>query len=173
MPSIDCVIILGPTFGGRHKQMILLFLLILIIFGMRVNLSVAIVAMTDPTTSSNPNIPVSSHLLITSVTLCYKIVHISDLQLDGQKRSFIIFFLGLHYTANRSWMARKHVRSQVVSCWINVRWIWLLCINSMFSKFIWFKGSNGSKSITRFFPGLCLSFDAWSVIKMGTFQRKR
>ncbi|KAJ8980968.1 hypothetical protein NQ317_013422 [Molorchus minor] len=47
----------GPRFGIRHAITILLFLLLSIAYGMRVNLSVAIVAMTDNTTSENPDIP--------------------------------------------------------------------------------------------------------------------
>ncbi|KAJ8929846.1 hypothetical protein NQ314_017450 [Rhamnusium bicolor] len=47
----------GPFFGVRHVITILLFLLLAIGYGMRVNLSVAIVAMTDNTTSENPDIP--------------------------------------------------------------------------------------------------------------------
>ncbi|CAH1116930.1 unnamed protein product [Phaedon cochleariae] len=47
----------GPKFGKRHGQMLIYFLLILIAYSIRVNLSVGIVAMTDPTASLNPNIP--------------------------------------------------------------------------------------------------------------------
>nr|XP_023022715.1 putative inorganic phosphate cotransporter isoform X1 [Leptinotarsa decemlineata] len=47
----------GPKFGKRHGQIIIYFLLIFIAYSIRVNLSVGIVAMTDPTASSNPNIP--------------------------------------------------------------------------------------------------------------------
>lgn len=47
----------GPTFGVRHLITTLLFLLLSIAYGMRVNLSVAIVAMTDNSTSKNPDIP--------------------------------------------------------------------------------------------------------------------
>lgn len=43
--------------GIRHVIVALLFLLLSIAYGMRVNLSVAIVAMTDSTTSKNPDIP--------------------------------------------------------------------------------------------------------------------
>lgn len=42
-------------FGVRHIQIILLFLILVVGYGMRVNLSVGIVAMTDPTI--NPNFP--------------------------------------------------------------------------------------------------------------------
>ncbi|KAJ8946310.1 hypothetical protein NQ318_004199 [Aromia moschata] len=48
----------GPAFGKRHVQIILMFFLTAIAYTMRVNLSVAIVAMTDNTTSSNPDIPI-------------------------------------------------------------------------------------------------------------------
>jgi hypothetical protein len=46
-------------YGVRHTQVLLCFLLLSIAYSMRVNLSVAIVAMTDKTTSPNPDIPVS------------------------------------------------------------------------------------------------------------------
>lgn len=45
-------------FGARHLQMLLLFLLITIGYGMRVNLSVGIVAMTDPEANPDYNFPV-------------------------------------------------------------------------------------------------------------------
>lgn len=48
-----------PKFGIRHVQMILLSSMMTIAIGMRVILSIAIVAMTDSSTSSNPDIPVS------------------------------------------------------------------------------------------------------------------
>ncbi|KAF5293591.1 hypothetical protein FQA39_LY03076 [Lamprigera yunnana] len=44
-------------YGARHTQAIMLFLLVTIAYGMRVNLSVGIVAMTDPEASPNPDIP--------------------------------------------------------------------------------------------------------------------
>lgn len=47
-----------PMFGRRHVQCLLLFFGLSIIYAMRVNLSVAIVAMMDKT-ASNPNFPVS------------------------------------------------------------------------------------------------------------------
>lgn len=47
----------SPIFGVRHCQVLVLFLLIFIAYGIRVTLSVAIVAMTDPTASSNPEVP--------------------------------------------------------------------------------------------------------------------
>ncbi|KAK4879144.1 hypothetical protein RN001_007290 [Aquatica leii] len=47
-------------YGARHTQAILLFLLITISYGMRVNLSVGIVAMTDPDASPNPDVPTYS-----------------------------------------------------------------------------------------------------------------
>lgn len=47
----------APTIGIRHCQVFILFLLIFIAYGIRVTLSVAIVAMTDPTASSNPDVP--------------------------------------------------------------------------------------------------------------------
>ncbi|KAJ8946308.1 hypothetical protein NQ318_004197 [Aromia moschata] len=47
----------GPAFGKRHIQIMLMFFLTAIAYTMRVNISVAIVAMTDNTTSSNPDIP--------------------------------------------------------------------------------------------------------------------
>ncbi|KAF7279311.1 hypothetical protein GWI33_007403 [Rhynchophorus ferrugineus] len=47
----------GPKFGTRHVQILLMFFCMTIGFTMRTNLSVAIVAMTNQT-SSNPDIPV-------------------------------------------------------------------------------------------------------------------
>ncbi|CAG9837624.1 unnamed protein product [Diabrotica balteata] len=47
-----------PRFGERHRQIILLFCLIAVAVAMRVQLSVAVVAMTDPKASPNPNVPV-------------------------------------------------------------------------------------------------------------------
>ncbi|KAJ8946324.1 hypothetical protein NQ318_004213 [Aromia moschata] len=46
-----------PFFGKRHFQIFIYFLLIFIAYGIRVNLSVGIVAMTDPTASINPDVP--------------------------------------------------------------------------------------------------------------------
>lgn len=46
-----------PTIGIRHLQLFLQFLLAFIAFASRVSISVAIVAMTDPSASSNPTIP--------------------------------------------------------------------------------------------------------------------
>ncbi|XP_074033984.1 putative inorganic phosphate cotransporter isoform X5 [Leptinotarsa decemlineata] len=47
----------GPRFGKRHVQMIVYFLLMFTSFCVRVNMSVAIVAMTDPNASINKDIP--------------------------------------------------------------------------------------------------------------------
>ncbi|KAG5864163.1 hypothetical protein JTB14_019900 [Gonioctena quinquepunctata] len=47
----------GPKFGKRHEQVLCNFFLMFIAYGNRVSLSVAIVAMTDPNTSSNKDIP--------------------------------------------------------------------------------------------------------------------
>ncbi|CAG9767283.1 unnamed protein product [Ceutorhynchus assimilis] len=47
----------GPTIGCRHVQAILLFFAFFFGLGSRTNLSVAIVAMTDNTTSPNPDVP--------------------------------------------------------------------------------------------------------------------
>ncbi|XP_045477153.1 putative inorganic phosphate cotransporter isoform X1 [Harmonia axyridis] len=44
-------------FGVRHVQVFLAFYLMFIAYGLRVNLSVGIVAMTDPTASPNKDIP--------------------------------------------------------------------------------------------------------------------
>lgn len=46
-------------YGVRHTQVLLLFGLMVLAYGTRVILSVGIVAMTDPTASSNLDIPVS------------------------------------------------------------------------------------------------------------------
>ncbi|CAG9767281.1 unnamed protein product [Ceutorhynchus assimilis] len=50
----------GPRFGCRHVQAILLCLGLIFGIGTRTNLSVAIVAMTDNTTSPNPDVPAYS-----------------------------------------------------------------------------------------------------------------
>ncbi|XP_076262233.1 putative inorganic phosphate cotransporter isoform X3 [Rhynchophorus ferrugineus] len=47
----------SPSFGKRHGQVLILFILVFLAYGIRVTLSVAIVAMTSPASSSNPNIP--------------------------------------------------------------------------------------------------------------------
>lgn len=48
-----------PIFGRRHVQCLLLFFGLAVIYAMRVNLSVAIVAMMDKN-ASNPDFPVST-----------------------------------------------------------------------------------------------------------------
>ncbi|KAF7287841.1 hypothetical protein GWI33_000194 [Rhynchophorus ferrugineus] len=47
----------APTIGIRHLQVLIYFLLCITAFGFRVSLSVGIVAMTDPSTTNNPDIP--------------------------------------------------------------------------------------------------------------------
>ncbi|XP_060523968.1 putative inorganic phosphate cotransporter [Cylas formicarius] len=47
----------GPKFGSRHIQVSLMFVCMSVAFAMRTNLSIAIVAMTDNTTSPNPDVP--------------------------------------------------------------------------------------------------------------------
>ncbi|XP_050508936.1 putative inorganic phosphate cotransporter [Diabrotica virgifera virgifera] len=47
----------GPKFGKRHVQVIFLFTLLLIGYCIRVNLSLTIVAMTDPNANENKDIP--------------------------------------------------------------------------------------------------------------------
>uniref|UniRef100_A0A6P7FS33 Putative inorganic phosphate cotransporter n=1 Tax=Diabrotica virgifera virgifera TaxID=50390 RepID=A0A6P7FS33_DIAVI len=47
-----------PRFGERHRQIFLLFSLAAVAIAMRVQLSVAIVAMNDPEASPNPSVPV-------------------------------------------------------------------------------------------------------------------
>ncbi|CAG9767280.1 unnamed protein product [Ceutorhynchus assimilis] len=47
----------GPTFGKRHVQAILQFFSIVLEMASRACVSLSIIAMTDSTTSSNPNIP--------------------------------------------------------------------------------------------------------------------
>ncbi|XP_031340681.1 putative inorganic phosphate cotransporter [Photinus pyralis] len=51
--------VLSPPhwYGARHTQMVLLFLLPLLAYATRVNMSVGIVAMTDPEASENPDVP--------------------------------------------------------------------------------------------------------------------
>ncbi|CAH1104152.1 unnamed protein product [Psylliodes chrysocephalus] len=48
----------GPRIGKRHVQVFLMFALLSIAFGMRVQLNVAMVAMTEKDTSPNPDVPV-------------------------------------------------------------------------------------------------------------------
>uniref|UniRef100_A0A146LJW8 Putative inorganic phosphate cotransporter n=1 Tax=Lygus hesperus TaxID=30085 RepID=A0A146LJW8_LYGHE len=47
----------AKTIGERHKQACIMFLGLVVAYMQRVNVSVGIVAMTDPTASSNPDIP--------------------------------------------------------------------------------------------------------------------
>ncbi|KAF5293589.1 hypothetical protein FQA39_LY03074 [Lamprigera yunnana] len=47
----------GSFYGARHTQVIMLFLLIMLAYGMRGTLSVSIVAMTNPNASSNEDVP--------------------------------------------------------------------------------------------------------------------
>ncbi|KAK9887961.1 hypothetical protein WA026_000255 [Henosepilachna vigintioctopunctata] len=56
-------------FGVRHIQVFLAFYLMFIAYGLRVNLSVGIVAMTDPKASPNPEIPTFPEWKDTSVIL--------------------------------------------------------------------------------------------------------
>jgi len=56
-------VILEVRWGKRHIQTLLLFLCMIIAYGLRVNLSVAIVAMTDKT-SANKNFVVSYIIII-------------------------------------------------------------------------------------------------------------
>ncbi|XP_050508987.1 putative inorganic phosphate cotransporter isoform X2 [Diabrotica virgifera virgifera] len=48
---------IGPTIGKRHQQALILCILLTCCFVIRTALTVAIVAMTDPTASSNKDIP--------------------------------------------------------------------------------------------------------------------
>lgn len=58
--STNCVAFFaGPRFGVRHLQCILVFFGLAVAYALRVNLSVAIVAMTDRN-ASNPDFPVSN-----------------------------------------------------------------------------------------------------------------
>ncbi|XP_066140972.1 putative inorganic phosphate cotransporter [Euwallacea fornicatus] len=50
-----------PKIGKRHLQCLVLFLITFIAYGFRVNLSVAIVAMTDPTANENSDIQTYPH----------------------------------------------------------------------------------------------------------------
>lgn len=58
MNSSQCQVIKGPRIGVRHLQSLLLFLGLTVIHIARLNVSVAIVAMTNAA-STNPNFPVS------------------------------------------------------------------------------------------------------------------
>lgn len=85
----------GPTFGVRHVQVVLLFLLLAIAIGMRVHLPVAIVAMTSNDTSSNQNIPVS-HTFYTRVRLHSNILLAPQVYHNWTNKSVILssFFWG-------------------------------------------------------------------------------
>lgn len=48
---------LGPRFGMRHLQALLIFLNIVVVYFSRINVSVSVVAMTNANTT-NPNFPV-------------------------------------------------------------------------------------------------------------------
>lgn len=50
----------GLRFGVRHVQALLLFLCTSTAYSLRVNLSVAIVAMVDNTATGNPDFPVGT-----------------------------------------------------------------------------------------------------------------
>lgn len=50
-----------PFIGSRHWQCLWHFVMLILAYGTRVSLSVAIVAMTDPKTSTNPDIPTYPH----------------------------------------------------------------------------------------------------------------
>lgn len=66
--------LISGWFGVRHVQVFLAFYLMFIAYGLRVNLSVGIVAMTDPNASLNKDIPVSIiefQLLIISICKSY------------------------------------------------------------------------------------------------------
>uniref|UniRef100_A0A6P7FTV4 Uncharacterized protein LOC114332618 isoform X1 n=2 Tax=Diabrotica virgifera virgifera TaxID=50390 RepID=A0A6P7FTV4_DIAVI len=52
-----------PSWGIRHLQVLFYFLLLTYTYSMRSVLSVAIVAMNDNSTSSNPNIEVNNSVL--------------------------------------------------------------------------------------------------------------
>lgn len=52
----------NPVIGVRHVQCLLIFCGLCLIYGMRVNLSMAIVAMMD-NAGANPNFPVSQKKL--------------------------------------------------------------------------------------------------------------
>ncbi|KAF6205435.1 hypothetical protein GE061_019607 [Apolygus lucorum] len=47
----------AKTIGQRHKQACIMFLALVVAYMQRVNVSVGVVAMTDPTASSNPDVP--------------------------------------------------------------------------------------------------------------------
>lgn len=55
--GVKFVKFLGPRFGVRHVQCLLVFFGLAVAYALRVNLSVAIVAMTDRN-STNPNFQV-------------------------------------------------------------------------------------------------------------------
>lgn len=86
--------------GERHRQILLLFLCMLIAYALRVNLSVGIVAMTDKS-SANKDFIVSIYIIITynQVTSCtYKIINVyfQELPWNESTKSTVLssFFWG-------------------------------------------------------------------------------
>ncbi|KAG5877563.1 hypothetical protein JTB14_032279 [Gonioctena quinquepunctata] len=57
LETVDVKITKGPIFGKRHWQILCLFLMMVAFYGMKMHFSLTLVAMMDPNTSSNGNIP--------------------------------------------------------------------------------------------------------------------
>ncbi|XP_057667121.1 putative inorganic phosphate cotransporter isoform X2 [Diorhabda carinulata] len=77
---IKTPVINSTTFGTRHVQIILIFLLSVMTYVIRISMSVIIVAMTDPTSNRNKEIPVynwtDKSLVVTSFVWGYMIPQI-------------------------------------------------------------------------------------------------
>ncbi|KAG5896184.1 hypothetical protein JTB14_016959 [Gonioctena quinquepunctata] len=87
----------GPALGVRHVQTVFMLLLLAIGIGMRVHLSVAIVAMTDKKTSSNRDIPTynwdNKSLILSSFYWGYVVLQVFAAEL-GRKYGPKRFLLG-------------------------------------------------------------------------------
>nr|XP_023022082.1 putative inorganic phosphate cotransporter [Leptinotarsa decemlineata] len=95
----------GQKLGYRHVQVGLLLLMLAIGIGMRVHLSVAIVAMVDNTTSSNPDVPTykwsNKNLILSSFYwgyVCLQVV-VADLGRKYGPKRFLLGAMSINSTA--------------------------------------------------------------------------
>lgn len=85
----------------------------LIAYGFRVNLSVAIVAMTDTTPNNNTDIPVS---IFKNTQKGDYYISLADLStLDSERCHLVCVFLGLHLAPNSGRLRGKSFWRQMVS----------------------------------------------------------
>ncbi|CAH1116593.1 unnamed protein product [Phaedon cochleariae] len=96
----------GPRFGVRHVQVFFIFMLITIAFGTRVQLSVAIVAMTNSTASSNPNVPTydwdNKSVILSSFYWGYIVLQVFAAELAKRygARKFLLVAMTVNSTIN-------------------------------------------------------------------------